>query len=164
MLMANGSSEGKRRLNAFDIVLIVVLVGLLVFLTVWALKTLPTGSSTGDTFVSYVIAVSDLPEGIGDQVTEGQALYDFESGVYIGEVTAVSIDKHIETAVNQYTGDTVANTVNGRYDIRITVRGYSKYDGASYKINGLLISCGEQYSIRTSGVVLNGSCISLTTH
>lgn len=163
--MSVNSQNTKRGLNAFDIILLIVIVALVAMIAVWAIKNLPgTADAPGDSSVSYVISVSDLPEGIGEQLAEGQKLYSLDSGVYIGEITAVTVEDHIRIDVDLGSGELVANTVDGRYDIKVTVLANARYSDSGYSVNGVLLSCGETYDIRTSDIALSGSCISITVH
>ncbi len=163
--MSVNSQNTKRGLNAFDIILLLVVAAVVVMLAVWAIGNLPgKEGASGDVSVNYVISVSDLPEGIGEQLAEGQRLYQLDSGVYIGEITAVTVEKHIVKTVDLKKGEPVANTVDGRYDIKITVLANARYGKSGYRVNGVLLSCGETYGIRTSDIALEGSCISITAH
>lgn len=157
-------NKSKHRLNAFDIILIVAITILLVASAVRIFNIYPHLGSQSSTQISFVLSVSDLPQGVGEQLREGDKLYDTESGSYLGTVTAISIEAHIQKEANLKTGETVVNEIEGRSDIKITVKCDAKYDGTQYKTNGVCISCGTSYTVRTAKIAVSGSCISITTH
>jgi len=157
-------AERKWRFNAFDIILALLLVAALVALAIMIVHFFPEQSSTtGDTKITYIITVTDVPEAVSSQLKTGQTVFDIKTGKALGEVAAVASVPYVIKGVNEETGELVANTVPGRCDINVTVTAFAKSTPAGYSVNGALIACGTYYEFRTPTASLGGSCVSLKT-
>jgi len=84
-------AERKWRFNAFDIILALLLVAALVALAIMIVHFFPEQSSTtGDTKITYIITVTDVPEAVSSQLKTGQTVFDIKTGKALGEVAAVA--------------------------------------------------------------------------
>ena len=156
------SAERKARLNIFDIILIALLVAAIAALVSVFIRMLPEKDSTvGDTQISYVITVTDVYESVAAQITTGQTVYDTTTGKALGAVSAATTAPYVIKGVDEETGNLVANTVEGKCNVNITVTASTKETPQGYSVNGVIIACGQTYSFRTATVALSGDCVSL---
>ena len=163
--MRKSNTETNRKKAAFTV--IDALGWIIILATVWVIGTnilhaLPlTPTTNGDVKMTYVLTVTDLPEDILTQIKTDQIIYDRDTGEMIGTVSSIVQTPYIVKGINQSTGELISNTVEGRYNINITVSAEAKEVDNSYRINGVTVACGLSYRFRTSTVALDGTCVSL---
>ena len=163
--MPKKHTEGNRKKAAFTVIdalcciVIVAIAWVIIPNIMHALPLTPTTS--GDVKMSYVLTVTDVPEDILSQIKTDQVIYDRESGVALGTISSIVHTPYIIKGVNQTTGELISNTVEGRYNINVTVNAEAKEVDNSYQVNGITVACGLKYSFRTATVALSGDCVSL---
>ena len=163
--MRKSNTETNRKKAAFTVIdalcwiIIVAIAWLIIPNILHALPLTPTTS--GEVKMTYVITVTDLPEDIVAQIKTDQVIYDLQSGEALGTVSSIVHTPYIIKGVNQSTGELISNTVEGRYNINITVSAEAKEVDNSYQVNGITVACGLNYQVRTATVALDGTCVSL---
>ena len=159
----NGNNGKKTFINVIDLLFIAAVILVLVFIVVNIMDVLPKNNpaSTGDVKLTYVITVTDIPEDVAPQIINGQTVYDASTGKILGTISSVVPTPYTVKGINQSTGEIVANTVEGRCNVNITVAATAKEENNSYRVNGAIVACGISYQFRTSTVCLNGTCVSL---
>lgn len=158
----NENGERRFQFNVFDIILTVMFVALVGVIIAIVIQALPdTPQADNDRELTYVVTVTDVPEKVVSQLVEKQMIYDVSTGKSIGTVNSVKPTSYIIKGVDQETGELIGNTVPGRCNIEITISASAKQVGNVYQVNGITISCGSEYRIRTSTVYLDCVCVSI---
>lgn len=159
----NGRNGQKPFINIIDLLFILAVIAIAVFIALNVAELFPKDSAltAGDVELTYVITVTDVPEEIAPQILNGQTVYDVNTGKILGTVSSVVPTPYTVKGINQETGEIVANTLEGRCNINITVAATAKEKNNSYQVNGTTVACGISYQFRTATVCLNGTCISL---
>ena len=160
--MPNKTNAHRHRFNIFDLLLILIFASVAVVLLVLGLRAVPNmAKESGNSSVTYVISVAEVHDTVAAQLKKDQRIYDVETGEEIGVIFSVNTVPYNIKGVDQETGETVLNTVEGKCGLEITVTVGADFDGGVYEANGKVIACGEQFYFRTSNAALNGVCISM---
>ena len=170
--------QNRRKLNAIDIVIIVIAIcGILavVFFALMMLRGDPEESSqgtkkenAGETF-EYIIKLPKLNTELysitkgADNVAGcpslqvGDAVYERESGKYIGKITSILYEEHVEPT-NKYdaSGRLIYANYVGYVDLLITVEAASNGKDGALAINGYNVRAGAELSFRTYGFYGDG--------
>ncbi len=163
--MRKSNTETNRKKATFTV--IDALCGIIILAIGWVIisniiHALPlTPTTSGDVKMTYVLTVTNVPEDIMTQIKTDQVIYDRDSGEALGTVSSIVHTPYIIKGINQTTGELISNTVEGRYNINITVSAEAKEVDNSYRVNGVTVACGLSYQFRTSTVALDGTCVSL---
>lgn len=165
MKKTNSEKNRKIGITLIDVFCILLAFVILFFLGTDISRALPlTPTTGGDVKTSYVLTVSNVPESILSQIQSNQLIYDSATGKTLGTISSIINTPYIITGINLETGQAVANTVEGRYNLNITVTASAEEVDNNYVINGVTVACGLNYDFRTSQVALSGTCVSLKTN
>ena len=161
--MQNTSQNNRHRLNVLDILLILLAVALVAGLVYLIIISLPNDmSSKGEWDINYSVVVESLPADISAQLHDGNeriAIYDYETGVFLGIIQSASSKNHKLIGYDSVNGNTpVINTVPDSYDLTVTVQATGTYNGSEYAINGITIVSGRTLILKTNTVYLEGIC------
>ena len=163
--MRKDNTENSRKKAVFtviDVICIAVAILMLAVLIPNILDALPlTPTMSGDVSMTYVISVTDVPESLLTQIQRDQIIYDLQSGEMLGTISSIVHTPYVITGINSENGEQISNTVEGRYNLNITVNASAEEVDNDFRINGITMACGLSYQFRTSAVALNGTCISL---
>ena len=64
--------------------------------------------------------------------------------------------------IDQTTGEKIFNEIPGRVNVSVTVSAIAKNKDPGYYVDGVIISCGGEYSFRTATVSLKGTCMTMS--
>ncbi len=159
--MAQNSTEKKRALNAIDVLLIIIAIGIIALVVVNIVRQNPNIVSGGNKQISYVIQVNEVYDALTDNVKVGDKLYDNASGQLIGEVTDVSVSRSQKVGYD-LSGDVVYTPIEGKSDIAITLKVSVWSDGGVLKIDSYRISVGMEISCHSPNISVTGRCVSIT--
>ena len=163
--MRKANTETNRKKATFtliDVFCVLVAVAILLFIVPNIMQAIPlTPTTGGNVKMSYVITVTDVPEAVMSQIQSDQIIYDIETDEMLGTISSIVHTPYVIIGINQETGASVSNAVNGRYNLNITVTASAEEVDNDYRVNGTTIACGLTYGFRTSSVALTGTCVSL---
>ncbi len=143
----NGRVGGK--VNLID--LIVLILALLVLVVVGARMGVAdkADDSAAETMLTYTVRVESVRQYAVDAVKEGDSLYDSKDDVCLGTIRAVEA-KAASTAVRNSEGELAEGTVEGRYDMYLTVETPVKNTNGRFFVNGTNeISANSKVEVRT---------------
>jgi hypothetical protein len=168
--MANQSSSGKsHRINAFDFLLIILVVGVISIAVINVIRANPNKISSANKEAHYTITTEALPKSVLEQVAIGDYVYDSETGQVIGKVSAVTSEEYALIGENAL-GETVKTPIEDKIILTVTVNSPIWTNSSSYTIDGYRIAVGKTMSIRTApasedsekGIAVVGECKSIT--
>ncbi len=159
--MAQGNGEKKHKLNALDVLLIIVLFGVIAMVAASIVRANPGIVSGGDKEVSYVIQVKNIPEVLKESIAIGDKLYDDESGQLLGEVTAFSTEQSFLTGYGDNSVP-VVTPIDGNIDMLITLKVEVWVEKNAIKIDGFRLSIGKDISCHSQNLAVTGKCVSIT--
>lgn len=160
--MSNPSQKKKHRLNAFDFILLLLVVIVLTVSIVRIIRSNPNFISGGDMTAVCTVTTAALPEALNEQIKVGDLIYDTESSQLLGKVTFVKSDVFKLTGTNEATGASASTDVSGKIVLIITFEAPVWFEDGSYNVDGYRLSVGKEMSVRTNGVTVSGECTELT--
>lgn len=158
------NNRKKKRINAFDILLIVVALAL-AFAAFWILDPFYLFSSEAKqpVKINYVVVFRGVDDDVIDGISQGSIVTNASTGDVLGKATSV---KKRDAVVWEYIdGEStmVKKTLEGKSDIYVTVNLECVYEqGVGYTVNGQQIAYGTVLALRLSSFVGTGECISLS--
>lgn len=154
----------RRAINAFDIVVVVLLVAVIaVVMSGTQLRTLfrLEPDSTPCT-VEYMVMFSDVDEDFAYRVANGDGVYHTVSKSAMGTVCA---DPEVQAhrVVIYANGEAAMQDKPGSVDVVITVRASAEYiKGEGYVVGTTPLRVGSNLSLRFPGYSGVGSCINIS--
>ena len=156
---------GRRGLNLFDAIVIVLVIAVAVLLGV--------GIHMGDLFtygegesvtIDYTLTLSNVDEAYANAIRRGDEIYGVDSATVLGEVTEVpTVVPHTEITLRKMEDGTlgaVETSVPGRVDITLTVRAHAEYRaGEGYYVGAQDIRVGKMYTVRFVDYLGNAQCV-----
>ncbi len=158
--MTNVTGEKKRKLNAFDILLIIAIIGAIAIAVVNIIRANPGVISGGDKEIEYVIKVSAIPSALSDKMLVGDKVYDDESGQMLGEVVEVATMAHEMLGYDQ-NGVAVYTPIESKIDMYIKIKTLVWEEASALKIDSYRISTGKQVKAYSVNMAFSGVCVSI---
>ena len=147
----------KHRFNFIDAVLIVLIIACAVLIF---FKVRGERAAEKNVTLSFVMQSEMISEDMAANVKAGDPVFDRETGVKIGEVSAC------DSRPAQYTGHSksgaaVVSEVPGYRSLYITCEASGSDSGDEYKIGGVAISSGKTYSLMMPLLYCEAECIAV---
>ncbi len=153
-------NKEKKRLNALDILLLIVLIGAIAVVVASIVRANPGIVSGGDKEIEYVIKAEAVYSELLDNVAKGDKLYDTESGQLLGEVIDVTSKPAVNISYNNF-GNPVETTIEGKSDLFIKIKVAVWEENGALHIDGYRIAVGRSISCQSSKIVLGCVCVSI---
>ncbi len=158
--MSQNNKEKKHALNAIDVLLIIIVIGVAAMIAANIFRANPGIISGGDKEIIYTIRVEKAPEKLMENIEEGDKLYDDISGQLIGEVTDFTTERSSLIGYNE-AGDPVETPINGKIDMMISVKVWVWAEGDQMRIDAFRISVGKDISCHSSNLSVSGRCVAI---
>lgn len=159
LINKEGMIFGKVNIIDLFIVLFIVAVLVLGFMKVTEEKGPIFVNDT--TSYSADILLRSLYDGFEHEINEGDKLYDYKSGAFLGTVTSKTISPatdEVETA----DGRVVLAEVPNRWDVVFTVEGEGVYnESRGMQIGGEVKYVGLYFRMRTKAFIVDGVIVDL---
>jgi len=159
--MATGTAK-KRKFNAVDAVLIIVILAVIGAAALLLLKG--TGEpQTKKTKIEYIVEFRQLREEFGDNFHVGAVISDSVAKYQLGDVTAVNVENATYNGNNQLTGELVVVDYPEHIDVQLTVSADATIgENEMYYIGGgYRLSVGSTVYVRMPDFVGTGYCIDI---
>lgn len=150
----NGRVGG--RVNLVD--LIVLILAVLVVAVIGARMGVSDKADDGvdQSMISYKVRIESVRQYTVDSFREGDALYDSKEDVCIGTITGIDVSD-ATTPVRNTSGEFARGTVEGRYDIYLTVETPVEISNGRHFVNGTNeISANSKLEARTKYTKFTG--------
>ena len=150
--MASPVSNGKRRINSLDFLLIVLIIAIVTIAIVSVVRSNPNRISGGDTEIEYTVKCELLDEKIADKIKIGDSIYDNDSNQLLGTVTKISEPEHI----------TVKNDQTDKINLTITIKAKVWLEDGYYSIDKYRIAAGKQIKFHSDKMSISGYCSAIS--
>ena len=164
-----GGRNGRRVApNVFDLIVILLLIVVVVLLVVGVQTGVLFGREEGTgVSLTYTVLMTDVPETYARYISPGDTVYDVDSGVVLGKVSALPAvsDYCVAGLAKSESGEAVAEmkAVPGRVNLTVTiVCDANYYEGKGYETEGRTVRIGDVYTLRFPNYVGGAVCSSLT--
>lgn len=148
----------KKQINIVDIV---ILIALLVLAAASIYKIVSNISSAGDELnVRYVLEIDPIASTFNSNVSEGDGVFEHNSGAQIGTVGAVSTAQAYHKG-SDLQGAQVSSPMEGQSVMYITVDADGIKTNTGYAIGDTVIGIGKSFEIRLPNLYCNAECISV---
>lgn len=152
----------KRKLNGFDLLLVIVVVLMIIGL-VFKVMILQSGSSEGEYAVTYTLSVSPVRSYTVDQLAVGDTLYYESEDTEMGVITDIEVVPATSTTVTE-DGEILTVTYEDRYEVILTIEAEAQpsedYDGC-YQVNEVNLLENRVDSYHTKYQSFSGTMLSV---
>lgn len=150
-------------INIVDVIVIILAIVLICGIYVKFGRDERTGAASSGSMqtVTYQMEIKSVRSGIADNLREGDKIYDKENDVQLGMITDVQVtDARRSEALAD--GTIVEGTVQGRYDVTLTIEGSAQIiDGRHYIGRSDEISVNSDKQSYTKYCEFTGTVISI---
>ena len=151
--MSASVSNGKRRINFLDFLLIVLVIAIITASVVTVIRSNPNRISGGDKVIVYTVKCEMVDVAMANKFHIGDSIYDNVTNQLLGTVyttpEAVPIIAKDENG-NDY--DT------GKIALTLSVKASVWVEDGMYTIDKYRISAGQDVSFHSDKVYVNGYC------
>lgn len=153
----------NKRLNIFDVVVIIVIVAALIGLLVY----MGTSSNNeeikiGDT-VTYVLEIGSTDEWVANAISVGDDLVDATTKNNLGTVTGVEIHPSEELSLNYDIGEYTITTIPDKYKVLLTMEANITESASDILVEGeLSIKVSDTFSLLGPGYSATASVINIS--
>lgn len=158
------NNRKKKKVNAFDILLIVIALAL-AFAAFWILDPfyLFSGDQKQPASITYVVVFRGVDDDVIEGISQGSTVTNASTGDVLGKATSVRKRDAVVWEYVEGESNMVKKTLEGKSDVYVTIHLDCVYEqGIGYTINGQQIAYGTDLSLRLSGFVGTGECVSLS--
>ncbi|MGI6167926.1 MAG: DUF4330 family protein [Eubacteriales bacterium] len=156
----------RRRINALDIIFIIVILLAALFVASFFTPLNIFGSKSEQRTISYTVEIEGIEAGLADSVRGGDLVFDSVSKSAIGVVTAVKKSDMVKYVYNPELGVLEAvvypqdNDQNTPKTLIITIQATADYRaGSGYRVKGSRISVGSPVTLCFPGFTGTGNCV-----
>jgi len=150
--------EKKWKFNVFDIVIILVVLGLafVAYQLTRHTKNVDTVSQT------YQVELQECPEGLSKNVIVGTKIADSVKNYEMGTITKVDVSPSLKLGENRIDGGYNESVVEGAEDIVLTVEAQVANSDTELRVaSGYVIKAGKEAMVRGSGFAGKGYVITV---
>ena len=165
----NKSTKKISKGSKFNILDLIIVVGILFIITALVVMTFPRFSDKAKlgkkVMVSYTLVFEAVGEDAFDKISIGDPLTDLKDGKALGKVSETPKIEPYYTYIMGTTpeGETVSEKKEdhlGRSNITITVEAEAVYsEGSGYTVNGYRIAVGKEMNVRFPNYTNTGTCV-----
>lgn len=152
----------KRKLNGFDLLLVIVVVLMIVGL-VFKVMILQSGSDGDGYTATYTLSVSPVRSYTVDQLAVGDTLYYGSEDDEMGVITDIEVVPAISTTVTE-DGEILTVTYEDRYEVILTIEAEVQpsedYEGC-YQVNEVNLILNRNDSYHTKYQSFSGTMLSV---
>jgi len=155
----------------FNILDLIIIVGILFIITALVIMALPKFSNIVESgqkvMISYTLVFEAVDENSFDKIVIGDPLTDTKDGKALGKVSDTpKIEPYYTYVKGSSEGDIVTaekkEDYQGRSNITITVESEATYsEGKGYTVNGYRIAVGKEIGVRFPNYTNVGTCIGI---
>lgn len=113
--------------------------------------------STNPGKISFL--VDDVRQATVDNILEGQDLYHYDKGIFLGKITAVEVSPYKKPT--EFQGEWIEAEVPGKNSILITLDVEVTQNEKSYLIGGEEIRVGNEYRVKSKTSAFTGVCVGI---
>ncbi len=150
----------RQRFNIIDALLIIVLIVLLVLIFFKIRDNRIVGRTSADAEVLIKIEFSPVYDELKSLAEVGSEAYDLKTGDPLGEITDVSYTDYYLEGISQ-SGEKATTRIPGMSAVTVTVRSSVSKSELGSKLNGKLLTLGNEIALRTSFFSGTGKIISI---
>ena len=157
-------SKAKRRLNAIDVVIILLLVGS-IFAVGYVIGIFGGASSSGgeDTTVHFTIEMTYLREGFIEHINVGDVIRDSIRGEFLGVIDSFTVAPTDIATTDRMNSEFVMTVVPERYTVLLTIKSTGTESESRIEVEGHTITVGQMMSIRGKGYAGMGFITNIRT-
>lgn len=158
------TEKKRRRFNAFDLLILVIALAV-AFAAFWIIDPLYLFSADEKQPVTltYVVVFRGVDDDVKNGMKNGDTVASGSTSEVLGKVTGIRTREAVVWEHIEGNDTMVKKTLEGKSDVYVTVKVDCQYEkGIGYIVNGQQIAYGTRLSLRLSGFVGVGECVSLS--
>ena len=155
------TGEKKRKINALDFLLIILITAVIATTVVTIIKGDPKNSATGNKNISYTVTLPILSKTIVDNITVGDTIYDCDSNQNLGTVETVEIIP-INATINDENGESSKVELSDKVTVKLIIKTSVFENDSSYSIGSYRLMVGNNVSFKTEKYILSGKCTAIS--
>lgn len=169
--IGRGTQKGRRVApNVFDLIVILLLAVVITLLVIGVRSGALFGREEGtEVTLTYTVLMTDVPEAYARYINVGDTVYDVDSGVVLGRVSAIprvssyTVPGLVESGSEGGEVTTEMKAVPGRINLSVTIAcDANYYAGEGYQTEGRTVRIGDVYTLRFPNYVGAAVCSALT--
>lgn len=149
----------KAKFTVIDALIIIMVIAVLLIAALKFFPGLISQAKTGE--AEFTILVSDVDEGTGDIIKVGENVLISFSELAYAEVTNVVEEPYIKYELNNITGQYVKHIVEGKSNLKISVKCAADVTDTRIQNGEVPIRVGAEMPVRGKGYTVKGYVIEL---
>lgn len=160
----NKTEQKKWKFNAFDVVLLLLVLAIIVA-ALWVFDPfyMFSGDQKQPASITYVVVFRGVDDDVSGGIKNGDTVMGAATSDVLGKVTSVRKQEAVVWEYVEGEDTMVKKTIEGKSDVYVTIKVECVYEnGVGYIVEGRQIAYGTELSLRLSGFVGTGECVSLS--
>lgn len=160
--MPKSATNGKRKLNIIDYLLILLIAAVVAFAIVSVISANPNSIAGGDTKLTVKIKCDMVETSVADKIKFDDSIYDNETNQLLGKV--VSIERAPITAIDPLAitpENPTGTVVTDKVTLTIVIASKAWKDDGIYSIDRYKIAAGQNVDFHSAEFSVSGFCTSV---
>jgi len=155
------TGEKKRKINALDFLLIILIAAVITITVVTIIQGDPKNSALGDKNISYSLTLPMISKTIVDNINVGDTIYDCDSNQNLGTIETVEIIP-INATINTQNGESSKIELSDKVTVKLVVKTSVFENNNSYSIGSYRLIVGNNVSFKSEKYILSGKCTAIS--
>jgi hypothetical protein len=146
-------------INIIDLLVLAIIVLAAVFLAGRMLPGTESGDAGRQKEMEYTVKVEEVSKYTIDAANVGDAIFDFETGSYIGEISEVDHSPHMEYLVDK-DNEAIAIESIDKFDLFITIKADFVETDKALMVGDMIVAVGRKVLVYNKYLFVEGKIYS----